>query len=60
MYDDHEDGFEMERAYDRMQRAHARAQALEDRDTGMQLDPLPPFDVWAYATQDDTADEDDA
>lgn len=35
-----EDEFAFERAYDNAVRKHAKAQALEDRDTGMQLDPL--------------------
>ena len=50
MYDDQDDGFEMERAYHRAVREQAKWQAVEDRDTGMQLDPLPPFEVWADAT----------
>lgn len=54
MYDDNEDGFEMERAYHRAYLAHARAQALEDRDTGMQLDPFP---SWEDATQPDTEED---
>jgi hypothetical protein len=57
MYDDHEDGFEMERAYDRAVRERARMQAVEDRDTGEPLEPLPPFDVWLDATQCETEDD---
>jgi hypothetical protein len=38
-----EDEFAFERAYDNAVKRHAKAQALEDRDTGMQLDPLPEF-----------------
>ena len=36
-----EDEFAFERAYDNAVKRRAKAQALEDRDTGMQLDPLP-------------------
>ena len=38
-----EDEFAFERAYDNAVKRRAKAQALEDRDTGMQLDPLPEF-----------------
>jgi hypothetical protein len=46
-----EDEFAFERAYDNAVKRRAKAQALEDRDTGMQLDPLPEFDA-------DTEEED--
>ena len=36
-----EDELSFERAYDNAVKRRAKAQALEDRDTGMQLDPLP-------------------
>lgn len=59
MYDDNDDGSDMERAYDRAHRLRQRMQATEDRDTGMQLDAMPSFEAWAYgATQDDTEDDD--
>ena len=35
-----EDEFAFERAYDNAVKRHAKMQALEDRDTGVQLDPL--------------------
>jgi hypothetical protein len=38
-----DDGLDFERAYDAAVKRHAKAQALEDRDTGEQLDPLPEF-----------------
>lgn len=38
-----DDGLDYERAYDAAVKRHAKAQASEDRDTGMQLDPLPEF-----------------
>lgn len=40
---DEEDEFAYERAYDNAVKRLAKMQALEDRDTGMQLDPLPEF-----------------
>jgi hypothetical protein len=35
-----EDELSFERAYDNAVKRHAKMQALEDRDTGMELDPL--------------------
>jgi hypothetical protein len=38
-----DDGLDYERAYDAAVKRHAKMQWQEDRDTGMQLDPLPEF-----------------
>lgn len=40
-------------AYDRAALAHQKAQALEDRTTGQQLDPMPTFDEWTSTGGDD-------
>lgn len=48
-----EEDFPVERAYARATLAHQQRQALEDRTTGQQLDPMPTFDEWTSTGGDD-------
>ena len=56
---DENDDYAAERAYDRAVRRHKQDDAREYRDTGGQLDPMPPFDEWLTGPLSDVEDTDD-
>jgi hypothetical protein len=54
-YDDEQDDFRAERAYDRAKRAWQAQQDIEDRETGARLDPMPSFDEWENGVDQEDA-----
>ena len=56
-YDDRDEDFAAERAYDRAVKRHAQAAAAEYRETGTHIDPMPTFAEFIGGVDDDDTDD---